>query len=100
MRAYVYFCTTSMKRIAVLLIGIFALISDICAQGLRGKVTDAATGEPIEFAGITVLPSKKFASTDEQGLWSVNLPAGNYRLIFSFVGYRPDTVSVCHAAIR
>lgn len=83
-----------MKRIAVLLIGIFALISDICAQGLRGKVTDAATGEPIEFAGITVLPSKKFASTDEQGLWSVNLPAGNYRLIFSFVGYRPDTVSV------
>lgn len=61
---------------------------------LRGRVTDASSGEPMEFVSVVALPGRQYAVSDRQGHWMMSLAAGRYRLVFSFVGYRPDTVVV------
>ncbi|MDR0714401.1 MAG: DUF5686 and carboxypeptidase regulatory-like domain-containing protein [Bacteroidales bacterium] len=61
---------------------------------VRGTVTDAATGAPLPFATVTVIPAQlaKGAITDNNGFYTVELDARNEGLMFSFTGYRPVTV--------
>lgn len=61
---------------------------------LSGRVTDAGTGEPMEFVNIVATPGRVLAVTDADGHWQMNLAPGRYRLVFSFVGYQTDTVAV------
>ncbi len=82
-----------MKHILVYLI---VLLSGITAYGetVGGRVTDAATGDGVEFASVVAAPSGQFAVTGTDGRWSMRLEPGNYRIIFSFVGYAADTLRV------
>jgi large repetitive protein len=67
---------------------------------IRGQVTDAQTGEPIERASIiTVINGSGIvvASTlsDQQGNYILtNLPLGNFTIIFSADGYITSTIPV------
>ncbi|MBU7592485.1 carboxypeptidase regulatory-like domain-containing protein [Metabacillus halosaccharovorans] len=67
---------------------------------IRGQVTDAITGLPIERAGIiTVLSGSgvNIASTetDQNGIYILtNLPTGTYDVIFSAEGYVTETRSI------
>lgn len=60
---------------------------------LTGTVTDAATGQPVEFATITLLPATGESPLDgtmcnAKGQFELkNLSAGNYRVQISFIGY-------------
>lgn len=60
---------------------------------LTGRVLDAATQKPIEYATVALLPATGTApltgaTCDEQGRFELkDLPAGTYRLQLSFVGY-------------
>lgn len=57
---------------------------------LYGKVTDALTGEPLEFATISLEPSKLYSTSDAKGLWSIeHIPAGKVRLQAQFFGMSP-----------
>ncbi len=52
-----------------------------------GRVTDASTGEPLEFATISLEPSKLYTTTDNSGNYSIdNIPAGKVRLKAQFFG--------------
>ncbi|WP_161552734.1 TonB-dependent receptor domain-containing protein [Rhodothermus marinus] len=60
------------------------------AQGiLRGRVTDAETGEPLPGANIVLVELQRGAASDIDGNYEIgDIPPGRYTLRASFVGYR------------
>ncbi len=71
--------------IAFLLI---CLSSSVVAQTvIRGKVTDASTGDPIPFANVVIKGSAIGASTDFDGVYLIEGEAESDTLLVSFIGY-------------
>ena len=56
---------------------------------IAGRLGDKEmNGEPLPFANVLIKGSTKGATTDLDGLYSINnLEPGNYTVVFSFVGY-------------
>ncbi len=54
---------------------------------IHGYVIDALSHKGIEFASITVLHTDIGTITDQNGHFELNLPAGDYELRVSYVGY-------------
>ena len=52
---------------------------------ITGKVTDATSGEPLVAATVQVTDNGTF--TDENGQYSLQLPAGKYTLVCKYLGY-------------
>ncbi|MFT2008276.1 TonB-dependent receptor [Pontibacter sp. 13R65] len=74
---------------------LFFAVTGAFAQAItvQGKVTDASgTGLP----GVTVLlkGSSTAAPTDIDGNYTLNIPSGNGTLIFSFIGFQTQEVSI------
>jgi iron complex outermembrane receptor protein len=60
---------------------------------VKGTVRDAA-GTPLAGASITVAGKTQGTTTDANGIYTLKLPAGNYRITVSFVGQTSQTVEV------
>lgn len=62
---------------------------------LKGNVTDSESGEPLGFVNIstTVNAETKGTQTDFDGNFTLQLPAGNYEITFSYVGYTDRKVN-------
>jgi outer membrane receptor protein involved in Fe transport len=59
--------------------------------GISGTIRDAATGEPIGLATVTIPELKRGATTDAQGRYFIlNLPAGKYTVRVALLGYVPQ----------
>lgn len=55
---------------------------------ITGTITDAETGEPIFSANVYFPKLEKGSMTDVDGKFSIsNLPAGNYKIVISSIGY-------------
>jgi hypothetical protein len=64
------------------------------AGKIRGKVTDAGTGEPLVGANVVVVGSSMGAATNIAGEFVIlNVPAGTYAMKTSYVGYQSITIS-------
>ncbi len=61
---------------------------------VRGKVTNAATGDPIPFASVVFKGGTTGTATDFDGNFSIKTTRAGDSLVASFVGYRPRTKSV------
>lgn len=61
---------------------------------LKGRVVDGKTGEPLVGAVIYDTESQKGASTDEAGLFEMELPAGDHRLRFSYMGFQASNLKI------
>ncbi|HEX7356923.1 MAG TPA: TonB-dependent receptor [Ignavibacteriaceae bacterium] len=60
---------------------------------ISGYVTDQETGEPIVGANVIIEGTYLGASADLEGYYSIsNIPPGEYRVIFSAVGYQKTIV--------
>ena len=88
-----------MKRFRLLIAGLTALLvgaAPVCAQGtdgtVQGRITDAATQQPI--AGATVMAGRRTALTQADGHYSLTVPAGTYMLEARTIGYGPGRQSV------
>ena len=76
-------------------LSLFLLSSQAAAQFvLSGSVKDSSTGEPLVAANIRIDGTTRGTITNADGLYRLSLPPGPYRFIFSFIGYRPDTLAV------
>lgn len=78
-----------MKRIKLFLASLMLLVASAAfAQNMRvqGTIKDAATGEGIPFASIVVRGTTNGASSDAEGVYTINAPA-NATLEFSAIGY-------------
>jgi hypothetical protein len=55
---------------------------------LAGRITDAATGEPLPFVNVVIIGTTLGAATDIDGYYSIiNVPPGNYDVKASAIGY-------------
>jgi hypothetical protein len=66
---------------------------DLAATTISGRVTDL-NGEPLPFATLYVQNTTKGTTTNLDGYYSIDLPAGIYQLIFQYVGYKRTSESI------
>ncbi|UFH55752.1 TonB-dependent receptor [Spirosoma sp. KNUC1025] len=69
-------------------------LTAVLAQGVRGRITDAATKAAIPGATIVVVNTNIGATTDANGDYTLKVNPGSYSLRVSFVGYQTQTVTV------
>lgn len=84
-----------MKK-GLLLFTFFAITSLLSAQSyfVKGKIKDSSTGESLNYANVRVMNSFIGASANAEGDYELLLEDGKHNLIFSFIGYRSDTVTI------
>ncbi|MBN2781121.1 MAG: TonB-dependent receptor [Candidatus Marinimicrobia bacterium] len=61
---------------------------------LRGAVTDAATGEDLIGAAVSVKDMSAGTFTNSYGFYSMTLPRGKHEIRFSFIGYDPVLITL------
>ena len=61
---------------------------------ITGTVTDAADGSPMPGVTVQVKNQKNGVTTDVNGKYKVVSPAGNAKLVFSFIGYETKEVKL------
>ncbi|MBP9208848.1 MAG: TonB-dependent receptor [Saprospiraceae bacterium] len=84
-------------RIYTLLFFIICLLGGLNAQkaSIRGNVYDKATGEPLSFATVFLEGTNFGDVTDDLGFFAISgMPAGEYRLVVSYLGYDTFSVSI------
>lgn len=79
----------SAQNMKTLLLSAFLFLALFCkAASIRGKVVDTKTGEELIGAQVYIRELKTGTSVGLDGSYSIkNIPAGNYTLRFSFIGY-------------
>lgn len=86
-----------MKHRLTLLILFFVSFSLFAQRGgtIRGNVYDKDTGEPIIYGTVFLQGTNIGTNTDEDGFYSIGgLPAGNYTIVATYVGYDSVSLSV------
>ncbi len=82
---------------------LFALICICCSfrtqaqqkYSVNGTIRDKKTGEVLIGATVSFLEIPRSGSTSNSyGFYSITAPSGNYRMIVSFTGYEPDTLTI------
>lgn len=86
------------QRILTALSLFFLALTVLTAQEtatVHGRITDAATEQPIEFVTVFVKDANTAVSTDEQGNYAIQVPAGR-RVILGFrrVAYKDSNTDV------
>lgn len=87
----------AIKRLFILaLIGIPTLLSTVSAQKtiVRGKITDASSGEPLPFVNLVFQNSKVGTSTDIDGNYKIETYYPTDSLTASFIGYKTTSMRV------
>lgn len=65
---------------------------------LTGKVLDAATGQPVPYASVSVLNSSQGTTSNAEGEFELTMPLPG-RLVVSELGHQRDTVAVATAQV-
>ena len=97
----------SLNRSAAILTAIITLLSFSKAMEkpsggwITGSVVDQRTKTPIPSANVVVLGSQMGAVTDENGSFTIrNVPAGEYQIHVSVLGYRQAAATIKVGVIR
>ncbi len=103
---------SNMKRYIFLVLLLTTLIGAQAQKGsVRGRVTDARSGESIEYATVALLNPKDSTLkggtvTEGNGSFRLEAPYGRYLLRITFVGYEPQyyknavTISAEHPSVN
>ncbi|WP_051315982.1 SusC/RagA family TonB-linked outer membrane protein [Algoriphagus vanfongensis] len=86
-----------MKRILFIwLAGLLLILhGSVFAQELiRGVVFDKESNEPLPGATIRVEGKQTLTISDEKGEFSLSLSPGQYRLMFSFIGFEEESIAL------
>lgn len=83
-----------MKKLTLVLVMLFASLGLVLAQRtITGKVSDSK-GEAIVGANVLAKGTSTGASTDVDGNYRITVPAGSNVLVFSYVGFSDEEVSL------
>jgi TonB-linked SusC/RagA family outer membrane protein len=86
-----------MKRILLTFLFLSVVtLSSVYAQSrkITGRVTGADDGQALPGVSVKVTGTNTGVQTDNDGLYSLQLPANAQTLTFSFIGYNPQTVTI------
>lgn len=64
------------------------------SQIVKGKVTDAVSGDPLLMVNVQLKGTSTGTRTDASGNFSLNVPSNKGELIFTYLGYTAVTVAV------
>lgn len=82
------------QRLVLIIIALLAVLpASAAARVIKGRVLDN-TGQPLIGVSVQSEKPKAGTTTDIDGNFSLNLPAGAAELKFSYVGYAPQTVKL------
>ncbi len=77
--------------LAVFLLSQFAIAQ---SGSVRGKVTDADTGEPLIGANVTIEGTSMGAATDADGIYVItSVPVGSHNVVVAYIGYDSKVIS-------
>lgn len=62
--------------------------------GIEGTVSDAQTGTPLADVDVLFVEANKTIQTDGNGFYSLRTFEGEHTIVFSKLGYLPDTVQI------
>lgn len=88
---------SAMRPLVVLMLFCLVLPAVGLAQSkftVSGYVKDGASGESLFSSTILVKETGLGTTTNEYGFYSITLPAGNYTLVFAYLGFDPKEVKV------
>lgn len=67
-------------------------VTTVWAVNVRGRVSDADSGDAVPFASVVVSPGGAASATDADGRFFLVLPRGRYELKVTCIGYKPAAV--------
>ncbi len=78
------------------LLAVLLLFSNaaLAQRTVKGKVTDAESGEGLIGATVSVVGTTRGASTDIDGNYSVEVPEGSTQLRYAYTGYAEQVVEL------
>lgn len=84
-----------MRQSFLIAIGLLMMVSSAWAQSrtVTGKVTDK-NGVPLPGVSVTIKNASTGTQTNDDGTFSLTVPNAARTLLFSFVGYNPQDVSI------
>lgn len=82
------------KFLLLNLLLVLCLPEAFAQKTVSGRVTDAETGETLPGVNILILGKTKGTITNNDGSYTINMEEDENTLVFSFIGYRPDTITV------
>ena len=77
-----------MKSILIILLSISSLTFFMSKTAIKGKVTDAQSGDPLVGAVITIKGTSIGAQTDVDGNFELKVNSGTYRLVCTLIGFQ------------
>ncbi|MGB0980662.1 MAG: TonB-dependent receptor [Winogradskyella sp.] len=63
-------------------------------QQIKGKVLDASTNIPLDFVTLYVPELETGTTTNKNGVFSIKIPNGKYKLIASSIGYKTQSLTI------
>ncbi len=81
-----------MVRHLLIFVVCLTLLVSARAQVVKGKVVDAATGNPIARASVYLKGSSKGTASNARGEFELYTDETKKPLVISYVGYQPDTI--------
>ena len=82
------------KRLSLFSLFLLLVFTSICAQQIKGVVTDAKTGEPLPYLAVYYEGKGVGAITDDEGRFAVDKHPEWKELVFSSVGYEVKIVPI------
>ena len=89
-------CRTILLATALL----YALGAAAQTTRVRGRVTDAADGHPLQFASVVFPGTTTGITTDEEGIYALETRDTSTRVQASIVGYAPATQAITLSLIH
>ncbi len=84
-----------LNKVLVVIVGLFLTVNAFSQGTVRGFVYDEKSGEPVIFTNVFLKGTTIGAATDVNGFYSITkIPAGNYTLMVTSLGYDTATVSI------
>src|SRR5580698_7126849 len=97
---YTFLKHTFCMRKSISLLAAFLLLYSCVAIAqntngtIKGFVYDKKTGEPLIYSSVSVVNAKTGVQTDNNGYFSISLPAGSYTLLVTALGYDSSSMNV------
>lgn len=85
------FLKTSLFLISVLFLSNITFSQEF---EVSGTIKDSKTNKPLEFVTVKVADTTFGTTADQDGKYFIKLKQGDYRLIFSYIGYNTDSAYV------
>ena len=84
----------ALRTTLICLMGLLFSASQLSAQTITGTLSDSDSGEPLSGATIIEKGTKNGTLSDADGRYSISVSNPDAVLIFSFIGYNSQEVSV------